>query len=446
MHRICTLLVALTAVLGAVELPREAHTVAGKPLPVSAKNEITISARTDADVRTRELWYRRRDNGSWQAWQKHGLTFARDTPITWSPPEAHWQIYVRIEEVSGLKMAEPDSDTPASSEFIIDRSPPRVAVTFPGDGAELRGGASYEITWTVEDPHLHATPITISWARSADGETEVIAEHIANTGSFEWKTPLDMTANGRIEIKAADKAGNIGVATTGDIVIDAVAPSRNILGPEISATRDVNLAIRASDAGPAGLASVQLYASGDNGTTWQPGVTISEAPFDSMAWSAPTDGLFLLALVAKDEAGNTSQIPSGAPAGAFRLLIDSAEPVTLSSPIGIADPDVDPETPARRIYKPGDRVRVPFAIKDANIRADGVTVAFQAQEGARWQVIGENLAPEQPFTWTIPNLATTSAKIRVTATDVAGNQGEAVASETFAVDNQVETGSVDIDL
>lgn len=431
----------------AAELQREPHLVNQRPVTVSNRNEITIQARDDQAVRNRELWYSRFENGGWGEWQKHGITFSRDTAITWAPPEGHWRIFVRIEEISGLVMPQPDERTEAAAEFIIDRTPPAVQIDFPADGTHLRGGQTYQIRWTVSDPHLHSTPITIRWARAGEDTVADLAEHIADTGSFEWTTPLDMTANGRLQIHAVDRAGNTGSAAVGEVVIDAIAPSRNILGPAISASHEVDLAVRAQDAGPSGLARVQLYYSADGGASWHSGPVATDEPFTSVAWTAPGDGSYRLALVAHDRAGNGNPLPKGPDDGQFTTLVDTEAPsVVLSSPIGVVDPQLPADALPRRVFKPGDRVEVRFTINDANVRDDGVNVLLQPQEGGRWEVIGRSHSPAEPFAFTIPDLATGSARIKVQAVDVAGNQGEAVASETFSVDNEVEAGAVQVDL
>lgn len=443
MQRLVTPLLATLALgVPAAELQREKAVVDDRPVTVSNRDEIRISARDDDDVKNRELWYARRQD-TWGAWQKHGLSFARNSDIVWAPSEGHWKIYLRIEEISGLAMPQPDAGTAASSEFIIDRTPPTVEITFPQDGSKLRGGETYAITWTASDLHLHSTPITIRYARSNDDDYHTVAEHIPNNGSFDWTTPQDMTDVGKLQVVAADKALNRGADEVGNLVIDAIAPSRNILGPAISAARELEVAIRATDAGPAGLADVQLFYSTDDGASWTPGPTIDQAPFETIPFAAPGDGVYLLGLVARDQAGNANPAPAGRTA--HRLLVDTQPPsVTLQTANGLKA--VGAEAAGRSIYKPDDQVQVTFQVKEANPQADGVSVFFQSQEGARWEPLGTGLAPSEPFTFAIPDIATTTARVRVVALDVAGNQGEVVSEAPIVIDNVVETGSVDVDL
>ena len=105
-------------------------------------------------------------------------------------------------------MPEPTPNTKAQIEFIADRTAPVASITGPAVSSELRGGHPHTISWNVADPHLHSTPITLSWARSGGSEPVVIAEALANSGSYEWTTPLDMTDGGTIFLTATDKANN----------------------------------------------------------------------------------------------------------------------------------------------------------------------------------------------------------------------------------------------
>ncbi len=454
--RIPTLIAAfgLLATGHAAEPQAEKHLVDDRLIPVSNKGTISLAVReNDDDVKNRELWYRSYADGSWSSWSKHGITFGPNTPIQWKPTEGHWQIYVRIEEISGLIAPAPDADSRPHGEFIIDRTAPSAGISYPATGAELQGGKSYTITWDANDPHMHSTPITIGWARSGEDNFTAIAESVPNTGEYEWTTPMDMTAAGRLRLEAVDRAGNTGTSISTNIIIDAVAPSARINGPSITASRAVDLDIRASDAGPAGLAKVVLYYSNNGGSAWNKGpVAVPEAGDAAfkptvLAWNAPADGVYDLYLRAEDDAGNTSPEPKGAMARAVELIVDTQQPkITLLSPIGVKDPDDKPGGPLRRVFKPGTEVTVPFQIQDMNLAAKSVTVSFQGDESAAWKTIGSELDPDKSFSFKIPDISTRAARIRVEAIDAAGNVGSATASDGFRIDNKVETPGVSIEL
>ncbi len=425
-------------------LALEAEVIDGKTIPVTPKKELSFSVPADADVKTRELWYRSNDGKAWGAWQKHGIQFDKDTPITWAPPEGHWQIYLRKILTSGLASDVPSEATKAKGEFIIDRTAPTVAIKFPAAKAKLRGGERYAVTWDAQDAHLRSTPVTITWSRDGKGSWETVAERIANSGSFDWTMPRDMTISGVLRIEAADKATNVGSAEVTGILVDSIKPKGRVTGPTISAKTDLTLDLDIKDEGPAGLASAQLWLSQDDGTSWTQGPFIQDPR--AVAWKAPGDGRFRLAIVATDQAGNQSPIPKGKADDQSTLIVDTSAPVILlTSAIGIIPADKAGPT-AQRDFKPGDKVQVAFAVKDINLAPNTVSVFFQADEAKGWTELGKNLPADQTYRFDVPKVETKTAKIKVTAVDAAGNIGEAVATETFTIQTAIKEEGIEINI
>ncbi len=421
----------------------EPEVIDNRSVPVTPKKELSISARNDADVASRELWYSAYDGKAWGAWQKHGIAFPRETPITWAAPEGHWRIFIRIIQTSGLANPVPVADTKSAAEFIVDRTAPAVAVGFPKAKDKLRGGDKYAVKWEVSDPHLRTTPITVKYAR--DGATfVVVADKLPNSGTYDWTVPVDMTTTGTLRIEAADKAGNVGVADATGLLVDSIKPKGRVTGPAISNTPETTLTLEIADQGPAGLASARLFISRDDGTSWGEGPWIQDPK--AVAWKAPEDGKYRLAVVATDQAGNASPTPKGKADDQFTFTIDTTAPsILLTSVIGITEAEKAGPA-ARRDFKPGDRVAVPFTVKDANLTAGTVAVYLQTDPAKPWVELATKQAADAAYRFEIPNTATKTARIKVTAADAAGNIGEAVASETFTIQTEVQAGEVQVNL
>lgn len=441
--RTCSLtLLAAASFAADATLAEERQTVENRQIPVWAKQEVNINVKADPDVASRELWYRSFDGKAWSAWQKHGQAFSKDAPITWAAPEAHWQVYIRKVLTSGLAMPEPGAETKVHGEFIIDRSAPAVAVKFPATKAILAGGAKYTVTWDATDPYLRGAPVAVKWSRDGKAEGETVATAIPNSGSFEWTVPRDMTTSGVLRIEALDKAGNLGAAESGNLTVDSIKPKGKVVNPSISAKADLALELDVKDEGPAGLASAQLWVSQDDGTSWTQGPVISD--FKSVAWKAPADGRYRLAVQVEDKAKNQSAVPKGKDGEQFVLIVDSTAPaVLLSSAIGIVPAD-QAVAGTKRDFKPGDRVQVPFAVKDANLAANTVTVSFQADADKPWQILADKLPADTAYRFEVPNVSTKAARIKVNAVDAAGNIGESIATESFAIQNVVVEDDVEI--
>lgn len=441
--RSASLLVIAGALVAAEGLTLEPAQIDNKPVGVTPKREFTFPVQADPAVATRELWYRSFDGKAWGAWQKHGITFAKETPITWAPAEGHWQVYLRKILTSGLAAEIPGDATRPAGEFIVDRTAPAVAIGFPATKAKLRGGDRYTVKWDAQDPYLRNSPVTILW--SVDGKAfSPVASAIANSGSYEWTVPKDMTTAGVLKIEAADKATNVGSAEVTAILVDSIKPKGKVVGPAIVASQTVKLDLDIKDEGPAGLASAQLWISQDDGTSWTQGPFIQDPR--SVEWKAPADGKFRLAIVASDAAGNTSAVPKGKAEDQFVITVDTTAPVLLlTSAIGIIPGDKPAPTP-QRAFKPGDNVQVQFAVKDVNLAPSTVSVFFQADASKPWQELATGQSTETAYRFALPSVATTAARIRVTATDQAGNTGEVVAGESFEIQTAIIEDKVEINL
>lgn len=421
----------------------ETQQVEDRQVKVWARKEVTLSPRikNEADVASRELWYASFDGKSWGEWQKHGLAFQKEQPITWAPTEGHWKVYFRTILTSGLAAPVPEAGIKFHGEFIIDRTAPTGAIDFPTSKAKLRGGTKYTIKWQAADKYLKASPVTLRYSRDGKGTWDVVAQDIPNTGSYEWTVSKDMTTAGQLQVLVADKAGNVGTVESTSVLVDSVNPSGAVTGPAISAKLDTALDTDVRDVGPAGLSAARLWISQDDGTSWVEGPFLTE-PFKSVSWKATTDGKYRLAIVATDQSGNVSVTPKGKADDQFLYIVDTTAPaITLSSAQGIVE--ADKAVAGRRAFKPGDRVAVPFAIKDANLTPNSVTVLLQT-DGKSWKELGKGLPTDAGFRFEIPAIATKTAKIKVTAVDNAGNVGEGVSVEGFEIQTVIDDIEVEI--
>jgi hypothetical protein len=254
-----------------------------------------------------------------------------------------------------------------------------------------------------------------------------------------------MTTAGILRVTAVDKAGNSASAESGQILVDSINPRGRVVGPAISAKQDVAFDLEVSDAGPAGLREARLWVSQDDGVSWTEGPFIND-PWKQVAWKAPGDGKYRFYVLAIDQAGNPSPTPKGKADDQFVAIVDSTAPtVQLGSAIGIVE--AEKAASDRRNFKPGVRVAVPFTVKDANLQANSAAVWIQYDAAKGWELLGDNLPTDQAFRFEIKPIQAKAARIKVTAKDIAGNIGEAVAGEVFVIDTKVDTGVIkDIDL
>ncbi|MEM7756210.1 MAG: agmatine deiminase family protein [Planctomycetota bacterium] len=97
---------------------------------------------------------------------------------------------------------------------------PVVWVTEPAADADLDPGDTLSITWKTDDDAgaMSAASVDIHLVDSGGAEIAVIAEGVADSGSFVWSVP-DVAADGAsIEIVARDADGNVGTDTATGLV------------------------------------------------------------------------------------------------------------------------------------------------------------------------------------------------------------------------------------
>jgi hypothetical protein len=91
-----------------------------------------------------------------------------------------------------------------------DTTPPVVSLTSPAGGESWAASSIHPITWTATDNVLVSA---VDLALSTDGGATfptAIATGIANSGSFNWTVPLNLTTTARVRVRAFDSAGNVG--------------------------------------------------------------------------------------------------------------------------------------------------------------------------------------------------------------------------------------------
>ena len=91
-----------------------------------------------------------------------------------------------------------------------DVTPPVVNLTSPDGGESWAAGSTHNITWTATD---NVAVATVDLALSTNGGTSfptALATGIANSGSFSWLVPVNLTSTARIRVIARDGSNNIG--------------------------------------------------------------------------------------------------------------------------------------------------------------------------------------------------------------------------------------------
>ncbi len=215
---------------------------------------------------------------------------------------------------------------PAS--FILDATPPVIALTSPG--VSLTTNANITVNGTVTDNLSGVASLTAQ----VDGQPAVpVSFDPAGTFRFTTAFPLNGTADGlhAITFHALDKAGNYALPAGLTLTLDTTSPSIVITSPQAGSLHNVNVTVAGLVADQtSGVAS--LEAQLDGGSFFPVSFDTSSGAFSfvtQLSTDGSADGTHTFNLQATDQAGNTS------PLDGVSFILDTTAPViTLTSPTG----------------------------------------------------------------------------------------------------------------
>ena len=359
----------------------------------------------------------------------------------------NWSVPTGLNSTNGLiRITATDcagnTATQNSNTFTFDDTPPSITtgtITAPTTGTCWNSG-NKTINWTasnITDANLVANPITLEY--SIDGGTtwNSIATGLPNSGSYIWNVPTGLNStNGVIRITATDCAGNTTSQNSNTFTFDDTPPniaSGTITTPTTGTcwnSGNKTITWTASNITDANLVAnpITLDYSIDGGSTWN-SIATGLPNSGSYNWNVPT-GLNstngLIRITATDCAGNTAQQNSAT------FTFDDTAPAIATGTI------TAPTTGTCWNQGNHNITWTTGNITDAN--SFTISLDYSIDGGSTWNSIATGLSNSGSYTWNVPNL-NTSAIVRITATDCAGNFATQ-NSATFIIDNTPPTISV----
>ena len=303
-------------------------------------------------------------------------------------------------------------------------------------GIYIAGGSSYNITWNatkISDTNLKANPITLdyyngtAWIQIATGE--------ANDGTYTWTVPSLDISTAKVNITATDEAGNTASdVSDNNFTIDSTNPTVTVTTPSatgiyIAGGSSYNITWNATDNNfGASPITLDYY----NGTAWVQ-IATGEANDGTYSWTVPSLDISTakVNITATDEVGKTASDVSD-----NNFTIDSTNPTVAAD--ALLTPSAD------GIYiAGGSSYNITWnatKISDTNLKASPITLGYY--NGTAWVQIATGEANDGTYTWTVPSLDISTAKVNITATDEAGNTASDVSDNTFTIDSTNPTVTV----
>ncbi|MBN3033281.1 MAG: hypothetical protein JW873_04220 [Candidatus Saganbacteria bacterium] len=352
------------------------------------------------------------------------------SPYNWTLPSnvSTTEARVRITLLDASVNQNPGT-AECAAKFMIDSTPPVVTVTFPNGGENLSGNTPYSVQWSASDECGLVSQTVLRYSTSSgESWTEIITGQ-ASSGSYTWTTPYINSAAVRVSAEVQNQVGLIGTGMSSanfTISSDLTAPAVTVDAPaggEKWRGGAVHLiTFEASD--PSGIKanSLSVWYSTDNGLTYPDLITSDASSVSPYNWTVPsiTSTEVKVRVTLKDN--SYGQNPGTAECAA-KFTIDSLTPVvTVDAPAG------------GEKWQGGVSHYITWEASDNyNLRAGPISLFYSTNEGTAWFSIVSNLANSGSYNWPVPAVSTTEMRVRVVATDEAGNTGTAASAANFTV-------------
>jgi hypothetical protein len=240
----------------------------------------------------------------------------------------------------------------------------------------------------------------------------------AKSGAVPTLSAHSATPGHKSEIKSVSGVlGDMLPLPTGPVESTEVSPS----GP-IRMVNDKRFSINyeVKDVGPTGVSQIELWYTSD-GHDWHKAGIIHEAHSPYTA-NVDRDGLYGLTMVARSGVGLGKRPPRPGDAPQVWVEVDTTKPeVKLTGLRANLGPDTH-------------HLVIGWTATDKNLGPKPITLSYAEQADGPWTPIAANIENTSRYVWQVPKAASARIMLRVEATDLAGNVGEAQTPEPIALD------------
>ena len=304
-------------------------------------------------------------------------------------------------------------------EFILDTQPPILSLNFLKD--HVKGGENYNIIFNASDVGSGLADLDLYFSADNGSSFSLVSQLALNTNVFSWTAPSINTSLGKLKLIATDLLGFTTIIESHIFVIDStapVAPNLTRVSNAISNLSLVSMTIGSCIDTSYILITESNIPPNESSVGWQAcstnvGITIAtiigQGTHNLYAW-------------AKDIVGNVSLS-----ANTVSVILDTLKPsIIVTTPIAL-----------RGNTNFGT---VNWTLTEANASASS-NFLIEVFDGLVWSTVGTKAVTagnnsSQIYNlsnFSVPNIDTSFAKVRVSLTDAAGNSSNN-ESNVFTID------------
>ena len=172
---------------------------------------------------------------------------------------------------------------------------------------------------------------------------------------------------------------------------------------------------------------IRLEYSANSGSTWTP-IIAATSNSGSYSWSVPSadSSTYRVRVAATDLAGNNATSSSSSD-----FTVDSTTPaIALTSLTG------------GQVVTGGAATNITWTASDTNFGANPIQIEYSGDSGSSWTTIAASTANSGTYSWSVPSVDNATFRVRITATDLAGNLIASASSADFTIDSTPPTATL----
>ncbi len=351
----------------------------------------------------------------------------------------YWFV-VQSENRTGRLMPASLDGVQPSLKVVIDTKPPVVTLQ-----AQTPRGNEVGVSWDIQDenPELFLADAVRLEYRQAGNTNWIPLPVTPQLHQYYWNPQT--TALVEVRLRARDRAGNVGEATTtvtlggggnGNVPTSPNLSSDpqpverpvDVLNPPSDSerkfinTKRIVLSFDLKDVGPSGVSGLDLYFTLDGrGWTKYPHVRVGDDQ-KSVSFEVAGEGLYGFSLLARSGVGLAERPPQVGDRPQVWIEVDTTKPLVKLHNVIVG----------QGLAK--GKVTILWSARDKNLQREPITISYAQQQSGPWLPIAQKLANTGRYVWTLPPEVPYQFYVKVEAEDLAHNVGEEATAEKISVD------------
>ncbi|MBT7144330.1 MAG: hypothetical protein HN894_13460, partial [Bacteroidetes bacterium] len=267
--------------------------------------------------------------------------------------------------------------------------PNTISIITPNGGETLTGGSNYNIIWTTTG---NIDYVEIWYTTDYGNIWNYIDDHAYNDGQFEWTVPNISTSMAQIKINMFGDPTVADVSNTA-FTINPVSNSITVISPNGGEVWNVGTTHDISWTTTGAISYVEIWYSADNAINWNyiDDYSINDGLYE---WTVPNN-ITTTALVKINEVFNSSVVDES----------DTTFEIAASSPFTVITPN------GGEVLTGGSTYTITWST--SGYSGNYVGILYSTDGGATWGTVDDFHFNNGFKEWTVANVATTNALIKV---------------------------------